>query len=258
MRIGVVQLESIHADVEGNIARHAQVIDRAAAHGAELLVFPELSLTQYDPTIADEMATTPDDPRFQPLQRLADRHHMTICAGMPLRAETGNTIAMLIFQPQQPVGVYSKYHLAADEKPFFVPGPPEPEFALFHETIAFAICYEISVPEHAKTACDRGASVYIASVAKTHAGADRATQRLATIAREHGMTVFMSNCVGPCEDTRGGGGSAVWTPQGELLTQMDDTQQGVILYDAQMPEQSPEMMRVFASSAAAHHPAADC
>jgi predicted amidohydrolase len=45
VRVAVAQIAPVTADLEANLARHAEMARRAAEEGADLLVFPELSLT---------------------------------------------------------------------------------------------------------------------------------------------------------------------------------------------------------------------
>jgi predicted amidohydrolase len=231
MRIALAQLASRRADIAGNLARHEQFVQRAAVQGAELIVFPELSLTQYEPTIAGDLAMTPDDARLQGLQTLADSHEMTICVGVPLRAEAGVVIGMLMFAPGKVPQVYSKRYLHEDETPYFAPGHGGALIESPDGDIAFAICYEISVPQHAAHAHAAGASIYIASVAKTPAGVVKAHERLSEIARTYGMTVLMANCVGECEGKPAGGGSAVWDARGERVVCLGEVEEGLVIYD---------------------------
>lgn len=247
MKIAVAQITSIKADITTNINHHMRVIDHAAAHSVDLLVFPELSLTGYEPTIAKETATTLDDRRLMRLQALAEKHDMAFGVGAPMRRPGGITISMFVFEPGKPTGLYDKRHLHPDEEPYFIPDTITSH--ALPDAVALAICHEISVPEHAETAHKRGASIYVASVAKTHDGVATASDRLAEIARQYGMTVFMSNCVGTCEGQPAGGGSAVWNSQGEVIAQMDDVQEGFIVYDPAQPSAAPEVVESTLSGA---------
>ncbi|MEY4119430.1 MAG: synthetase, partial [Planctomycetota bacterium] len=49
MKIALAQINSTVGDIAGNEAKHAAAIARAVAEGAELLVFPEMSLLGYPP-----------------------------------------------------------------------------------------------------------------------------------------------------------------------------------------------------------------
>jgi predicted amidohydrolase len=120
MKIGVVQTRPLTGDMQGNIANHKQWIERAVADGVELLVFPELSLTGYEPTLAKALTIEQDDPRLDDLQALSDAGGITIGAGVPTKQENGICISMLLFQPHQARRIYSKSYLHPDEETFFV------------------------------------------------------------------------------------------------------------------------------------------
>lgn len=166
MKICAVQTRPIIGNLQGNIATHKQWIARAVADGAELIIFPELSLTGYEPTLAKALATDRDDPRLDDFQALSDAHGITIGVGVPTRHETGICISMLLFQPYTARHVYSKSYLHPDEEAFFVRGHSAPQLQVNRTTIALAICYEISVPEHLECVLKSGPGVYVASVAK--------------------------------------------------------------------------------------------
>ncbi len=240
MKIALAQMRSAAGDVAANLARHQRFVEAAAEQGAEVVVFPELSLTGYEPELAERSATTVDDPRFDGLQALADRRRITIAAGMPTRSDYGVRISMLIFRPgtaEKPAArqVYSKQYIHADEEPFFVRGEAaDVTFGGATDTtpkIAPAICYELSVPEHAKQAAWNGAEIYLASVAKTASGVERAYETLAASAAKHSMTVLMVNCVGPCGGFESAGRSAAWNRQGVLLGQLGDSEEAILLID---------------------------
>ena len=220
--ICVAQTKPFTGDIASNITAHKNLIKLAAAKNADIIIFPELSITGYEPTLAKDLATTPHDPRFDEFQQLSDQHNMIIGIGAPTQ---GICITMVLFHPNQPRQTYSKKYLHADEEPFFVSGQNESAFINNH--IALAICYEISVREHAENAKD--ANIYIASVAKTSAGVTKAIDRLAEIAKHYSMTVLMSNSVGPGY----GGKSSVWNNKGILVDQLDDENEGILVYQTQ-------------------------
>jgi len=92
------------------------------------------------------------------------------------------------------------------------------------------------VPQHSADACKNGAQIYIASVAKTPTGVEKAITTLTVIAKNYGMTVLLSNCVGPTEDYLGGGRSSVWNNKGELLAQLNDSDEGILIVDTDTHE----------------------
>jgi predicted amidohydrolase len=71
--------------------------------------------------------------------------------------------------------------------------------------------------------------IYIASVAKFVHGVEQAHKRLAEIAQQYAITTFMANCIGPADGAECAGQSAVWNPQGKLVGQLDDTNEGILV-----------------------------
>jgi predicted amidohydrolase len=239
MKICVAQTRPIKGDLARNIEKHVQFIELAAANGANMIIFPELSLTGYEPSLAQELATGLEDGRFFPLQTLSNTHHMTIGLGMPTRHDIGLCISMILFQPHQSRQIYSKKYLHADEEPFFVSGTNFPTLQIDEMDVGLAICYELSIHDHAELAYQRGANVYVASVAKTVRGVEAASKRLAEIAKTYKMPVLMSNCVGPSEDFVSAGKTAVWLPDGSLHNQLDTTSEGILIFDPITHESMP-------------------
>ena len=229
MKICVAQTRAAAGDVQKNIDNHKKFAKLAASRAADMIIFPELSLTGYEPTLAKELATHMNDGRFEQLQNISDSKRIIIGAGMPITFGRDISIGMILFQPNQLREIYFKQHVHPDEKPYFVSGISRS--VLSENKIAMAICYEISVPGHAEQAHESGASIYIASVAKTAAGVSNAIETLAGTAKKYSMTVLMSNCVGINDAAECGGRSSVWNNEGTLLGQLDDSNEGFIIFD---------------------------
>ena len=231
MKICVAQTKPIKGDMQRNIEKHKKVLKTAVAHHANLVIFPELSLTGYEPSLAKQLATHPDDGRFDDFQAISNSHQITIGVGVPTKSDAGICISMILFQPHQTRQIYSKKYLHADEEPFFVSGQNFSALGINQTSIGLAICYELSIAQHAQQARKSGAEVYIASVAKLADGVTKASQRLAEIATTYSIPVLMSNCVGPSEDFESAGGTAVWDSSGTILKQLDRTNEGILIYD---------------------------
>lgn len=236
MKICVAQTKPVRGDVESNIISHKKLIDVAVANGANHIFFPELSLTGYEPELSKELATTQDDDRFDDFQKISDTKSITIGLGMPLKNESGILISMIIFQPNKQRMVYSKQHLHADEEPYFINGEHQVFLTFDKRKLALAICYELSVPSHSKNAFENGASIYIASVAKTITGVDKAIKYLSEIAKTYSMTVLMSNCIGMSGDGECAGKTSVLNRNGTLVAQLDETNEGIIIIDTDTQE----------------------
>jgi len=182
MKICVAQTRPLKGDIQSNIDRHKKLINLAVSKGAEAVFFPELSLTGYEPELANELATTQDDSRFDDFQKISDTKQIIIGVGVPTKNDKGICISMILFEPQKARQTYSKKYLHADEKAFFISGQNSTGLKGEKINIALAICYELSVPEHAENAFKSGAEIYLASVAKSANGVNQAIKRLSEIA----------------------------------------------------------------------------
>jgi predicted amidohydrolase len=234
MKICVAQTNPIKGDIQRNIENHKKLIVKAVAQKAGLIIFPELSLTGYEPTLAKELAITKEDIRLTDFQILSNENEITIGVGAPTKSDSGTCISMILFQPNKPREIYSKKYLHADEEPFFVSGDNFPCLTIKETKIAFAICYEISIDKHIEDAFKNGATIYIASVAKFENGIEKALQRLAHIASKYKMSVLMSNCVGISDGHHCAGKTSIWNSKGVLINQLNDKEEDVLIVDIEI------------------------
>lgn len=122
MKICVAQTRPIKGNIQSNIDNHKKFIDLAVFNKADTVIFPELSITGYEPELSKELATNQDDSRFDDFQRIADPKQITIGVGVPTKKNTGICISMILFQPHQARQTYSKKYLHSDEEELFISG----------------------------------------------------------------------------------------------------------------------------------------
>ena len=231
MKICAAQFSSFKGQFADNLARHIEFARLAASKNANLIVFPELSLTGYEPDLAKALATTQDDPRLNALQNVSNTQGIIICAGLPIRTETLPLIGMIIFTPNQNRKTYYKQYIHSDETPYFSPGNEEVVLKMGDLKIAPAICYESLLVEHSDQASKNGATIYFASVAKSMQGIKKASAHMPVVAKKHSMTVLMSNSLGPSDNFVGYGNSAVWNSYGECIGQLDELREALLILD---------------------------
>ncbi|GAB5408994.1 MAG: carbon-nitrogen hydrolase family protein [Balneolaceae bacterium] len=231
MKICIAQTKSEKGNIPKNIQNHLKFIERAIELNSDLIVFPELSITNYEPTLAHNLATDVKDRIFNPFQDFSNKNQITIGIGMPTKAVDGVNISMLIFQPNKDRTVYSKRLLHPDEVPYFESGNNQAFLKIKGKNIALGICYETLQLEHFVKAQKNNADLYIASVSKPDRGTDKAYMHFSTIAKEFKTPILMSNSVGYSDNFMSNGLSSVWNAKGELIDQLDNENQGLIIYD---------------------------
>ncbi len=233
MKICIAQTKSLKGKVQENIQNHLRIIDRAIESNSDLIIFPELSITNYEPDLAKELVTDIENSIFNPFQELSDKNEITIGIGMPTNSTHGINISMLIFQSKKRRVIYSKQLLHSDELPYFVCGNNQIFLKIKGKNIAIGICYETLQREHVLKTIQKGADIYIASVAKPKGGIEKAYKHFPKIANEFNTPILMSNCVGYCDNFMSIGQSAVWNKNGELIEQLDSKKQGILIYDTE-------------------------
>lgn len=231
MRICLVQSQFIKGDVKANMDLHLKCIKTAIQSRADLIVFPELSLTNYEPKLANKLAFYPDDSMFTAFQQIADEWNIAIGIGVPTFAESGIHLSMLIFQSNKEVLLYTKGELHEDEQSYFVKGNNQPFIEIKGMRIVLGICFETLQRSHFLKAMDNKADLYIASVAKPEHGVKKAYTHFSAMSKEFDKPILMANAVGNCDDFLSVGQSAVWDGSGKLLGKLDEESQGLLIYD---------------------------
>jgi predicted amidohydrolase len=191
---------SVAGDLNANLDRHAQLMRRAAYHGVKFLLFPELSFTGYEPSLASKLALSADSELLQPLRDLAKQSGMTTVVGVPLRQARAEAvfIGALVFGADGSQITYTKQYLHPGEEVVFSPGQGGPLLAVSDEKIALSVCADFSHASHAEAAAQAGAGIYAASV-------------------------LISNNGGPSGGWACAGRSAFWSPDGEHIVSATGT-----------------------------------
>lgn len=231
MNIGIAQIKPSKGDISSNIERHIKFIELASSLQATSVFFPELSLTGYEPELARDLATYQDDHRLDTFQQASNSKNITIGVGIPTKSDNGIQISMVVFRPHQERLTYSKQQLHEDEFPYFEKGNEQLIIEIENQKIIPAICYESLQTPHAEKATQLGGEIYLASVAKSQNGVEKGFKHYPQVAKKYAMPVLMANCIGECDNFVSVGFSTVWTKEGKLVGQLDNENEGIIIFN---------------------------
>ncbi|MFJ7142125.1 carbon-nitrogen hydrolase family protein [Pseudomonas protegens] len=231
LTLAAVQSVSIAGDLPANLARHQHLMGLAAQQGVQLLVFPELSLTGYEPQLAAELALAPDSQQLQPLRELARELKLTTVVGMPIRLNVDGPVLIgaLVLGADGSLAVYSKQHLHPGEERAFAPGSGGAPLQLGNEILALAVCADFCHASHVQAAVDAGAGIYAAGVLISEGGYAVDSALLQGYARDHGILVLMANHGGPSGGWSCAGRSAIWGAQGQLLGAVEGVGEALLI-----------------------------
>ena len=229
--IGAAQSASVPGNVSLNLARHLQFSAIAAECGVQLLVFPELSLTGYEPAMARSNCFLPDDDsRLDSLRRLAEETRIILVVGAPvLNNKNELHIGAFAIRPDGTVMTYTKEYLHPGEESVFTPGLGGATLPVEDATVALAICADTNHPQHAAKAKARGANVYAAGVLITENGYEPDTAILRQYSLQHRMAVLMANHSAPTGGWIPAGKSAIWSEDGGLVAGTAGTEEALVI-----------------------------
>ncbi|MCG9633367.1 carbon-nitrogen hydrolase family protein [Vibrio sp. Isolate30] len=229
--ISLPQVPVMKGDVSANLKHHISAIEISSQHNADVVVFPELSLTGYEPELAAELAFDPEPSAFKELSQAAITHHVIVIAGCPLKSsETSKpTIGSVICFPDGRVEFYSKQYLHSGEEVFCSRGEQDYYFQLNGNQIALAICADFIEPLHSTRAKAMGADVYLVSALISEMGFAPDSKLLSDIASTHKFPVLLSNHISVTGGWDTCGKNSIWGVNGNRVMLSNTKEECVVL-----------------------------
>ncbi|GBC80583.1 Glutamine-dependent NAD(+) synthetase [bacterium HR09] len=163
--VALAQIATCPGQLTHNLQAHLWALEQAKKAKAELVIFPELSLSGY--LLGHgvlELAMDLEDPRLGPLREAS--RDTAILVGLPLREASGGIAnAAVLFDGGQVVGVHRKLYLPTygmfDEGRYFVPGRSVAPLPWPRAHIGVLICEDAWHPTTASILVQRGAELLV-------------------------------------------------------------------------------------------------
>jgi predicted amidohydrolase len=227
-------------DVDVNTKNHLAIMDEAAAAGAELVVFPEISLQGYPPDFAnfyperiraafDNAESVPDGPHVQAMAEHAQGLGLYVIYGLNEKGTSPGVIynTAVLTGPDGYVGKYRKVHVGITEQLTWRKGNDWPVFDTAIGRIGMLICYDKMWPESTRELMLRGADILVMPTAwfMAYGGQDPESNILVeqyrlydrVRAAENGRWFVSSNFAGELGGTQFIGMSQIVDPCGRVV-----------------------------------------
>jgi len=239
IKVALAQVSCKRGDKKVNIRKIEDNVVRARKQGAELVIFPELSITGY--VLRDqiyELAETIPGQSTNILEKLAGKTGTHIIFGLPeLSDKTQATIynAAVLVGPDGFIGKYRKMYLPThsvfEEKRYFRPGYQPAVFETDLGKIGLIICYDIFFPEVSRLTRLKGAQLIVCISASP--ATRRAFFETLTTARAIENTAFLAyvNLVGIEDGLQFWGGSRLIGPNGRILAKTEYDKEDLVIGD---------------------------
>lgn len=224
------QLKPKLGDLKSNLEHHIEVAKRAKRNGADLVLFPELSLTGY--SVRDlnaEVALKIGDKFFNPLKSLSKE--ISVAAGAIIKDENGGIRnSLLYFEGGDIKHVHFKVYLPTygifEEQRYFLPGKQVEAFDTKFGKIGLLICEDLWHFSLPYLLAIQGAKVILASAASPtrisgdsdeYSGYQINSEQHKSFARLLSIYLAFAHRVGFEDGVNFWGGSEIVSPHGEVL-----------------------------------------
>jgi predicted amidohydrolase len=225
IKLALAQISSKRENKEANLQKIEALTFKAKEQGADLAIFPEMSLTGY--VVRDqfyELAETIPGPTVERVEALAKKTGMHVIFGMPelsekTRATVFNTAVFV--GPEGLIGKYRKMYLPThsvfEEKRYFRPGYQTAAFQTDLGNIGLCICYDLFFPEVLRLIRLKGAQLIVCISASP--SVRRSYFEILTCARALENTAYLAyvNLAGVEDGLQFWGGSRLVSPTGDVL-----------------------------------------
>jgi predicted amidohydrolase len=243
LRVALAQVDCVLGDVPENTRRALETIARARDEGADLVVFPELSLSGYAlGAVTDDVALTPDDPAITALRGATDGIAAVVGCVEAGRVHTYNSA--LFLDGGAIVHVQRKTHLPTygrwEENKHFSAGPAVRAFDSRLGRAAVLICNDAWQAPLAYIAAHDGARMLIVPAASSLDSVDGTDP--AELERDWGdllrvharflqAWVVFVNRVGTEAGVTFWGGSRIVDPWGRVVVQAPRAEEALVHAD---------------------------
>jgi predicted amidohydrolase len=240
LKIAAACMNSQVGEIERNLDRTEAFVSRASDSGADIICFPELSITGY--VLEDPPKVYSDARPGQILERvagMAQEKGLIIIAGLIEMADGERPyISQVVAGPEGLLGLYRKTHLSPKEKEIYQAGE---EIRVFHydETVfGIQLCYEVHFPEISTLMALKGAEIIFMPHASPRGKPGEKVQswlrHLPGRAFDNAFYVVACNQVGKTGQGFNFPGVAVaLSPAGNVITKYVGTHEEMLLVDFQ-------------------------
>jgi len=236
VKVAAVCMNAEPGKVKKNLDRVRSFALKAAKEGANVVCFPELSVTGYTLKNAGEVYRGMDpDEVIDRLLQIAREAGLLLIAGLiENSAKTGPYLTQLVAGPEGLIGLYRKTHLSPHEKDVYKAGEEIGVFSYGNISFGIQLCYEAHFPEISTVMTLMGADIIFIPHASPRGDAEGKLnswlRHLTARAFDNGVFVVACNQVGNTDEGLSFPGVAVVVgPDGQVLAKYTG-QEETILY----------------------------
>ena len=244
IKLALCQISCKRENKEANLNKIEELTLKAKRQGADLAIFPEMSVTGY--VLLDQvygLAEPIPGPSIQRIERLARKTGLYIIIGMPELSEKAQATVYntaVLVGPKGLIGKYRKMYLPThsvfEEKRYFRPGYEPGAFQTDLGNIGLTICYDVFFPEVFRLPRLKGAQLIVCISASP--AVRKGYFEILTAARALENTAYLAyvNLSGVEDGLQFWGGSRLVSPTGEVIAKAKYDEEDFVLCELDFGE----------------------
>ncbi len=237
IKLALCQISCKRENKEANLNKIEELTWKAKQQGADLAIFPEMSLTGY--VLLDQvygLAEPIPGTSSQRIEELAKKTGLFVIFGMPeLSEKTQATVynTAVLVGPKGLIGKYRKMYLPThsvfEEKRYFRPGYEPGAFQTDLGNIGLTICYDVFFPELFRLPRLKGAQLIVCISASP--AVRKGYFEILTAARALENTAYLAyvNLSGVEDGLQFWGGSRLVSPTGDVIAKAKYDEEDFVL-----------------------------
>ncbi len=236
--IAVVIFNARVGETGNNLERMKAWIKKASVNKADIVCFPEMSITGYHVRkeiikVAEPVPGLSTD--F--IQKIAQDERITILAGLAETDSNGHIYAThVVITPEGIKGVYQKVHLGPSEKELYISGDAIPVFEDNGFKFGIQLCYDAHFPDLSTAMALNGADVIFIPHASPRTSSNEKIKswmrHLPARAYDNGMFIIACNqCGNNGKGLNFPGVGIVLSPAGEVIQSYAGMNEHMIIAD---------------------------
>jgi N-carbamoylputrescine amidase len=161
LKVAAVSMRSETGEIEKNLERTAFYVAEAARRGADVICFPELSITGYTLTNPASIygPVNPEEIIEEIVGLAQDQGILMLCGMVDPSGSEKPSIVQVVAGPDRFLSLYRKTHLSPAEREIYAAGHEVGVFSHDEVTFGIQLCYESHFPELSTLMALRGVEV---------------------------------------------------------------------------------------------------
>ncbi len=246
LRVALAQMNSVVGDLQGNVQRILQFMDRARDADADVVAFPEMAITGYPAEDLLFRKAFLRDNLLAVYKAVDETHGLAAVIGYahPIGGRVYNAAA--IGTQGRLAGMYRKHHLPTygvfDEDRYFYSGSSFPIYNIAGAYVGVNICEDIWFDDGPTARQAKAGAEVIINISASPYHVDKQRERediVRNAARDNAVFVAYVNTVGGQDELIFDGASVVFDPTGRLIARAREFEEDLLVVDLPLPDERP-------------------